>query len=306
MQALLESIRGLITFLLFALNLAVWGTIFLIISVLKLPVWKWRKGRDSVVLLLARIAEIWVKGNNDVIALMLDIDWIIDDRVELRRNGRYLILCNHQTWVDIPIVARQFYRRAAFIRFFLKQELIWVPLAGLACWALEFPFMKRYTPEYLERHPEKRGKDLDTTRRACRRYSTIPVAILNFVEGTRFTREKREDQRSPYRHLLRPRAGGISYVLASLGSQLDAVVDVTITYDLPEVSLWDFLCNRIRCVAIDVRPLDVPPRFLGDAVTEDGVLREEFKGWMSELWERKDRLIGERKQELASRSTVRR
>jgi 1-acyl-sn-glycerol-3-phosphate acyltransferase len=178
----------------------------------------------------------------------------------------------------------------AFIRFFLKQELIWFPILGQACWALEFPFMKRYTPEYLQQHPEKRGEDLATTRRACQRYRHVPVAIANFVEGTRFTADKRDDQDSPYRHLLRPRVGGISYVLASLGDQLDAVIDVTIGYPR-EPTMWAFVTGKVERISVRARRLDVPAEFLTAAITEPGPARDRFRSWMEQRWQEKDALL---------------
>ena len=139
-------------------------------------------------------------GNNRIFDLLLPTKWDIAGIGEdVRPDGHYLIISNHVSWVDIFVLFRAFQGRAPFIRFFLKHQLIWFPIVGQGCWALEFPFMHRHTPEYLEKHPEKRGKDLETTRRACQRYRNFPVAIANFVEGTRFTHAKREQQQSPYR-----------------------------------------------------------------------------------------------------------
>jgi len=201
---------------------------------------------------------------------------------ETEPSGHYLIISNHVSWVDIFVLFRAFHGRAAFIRFFLKQQLIWSPIVGQGCWALEFPFMRRYTPEYLARHPEKRGKDLETTRRACQRYRNFPVAIANFVEGTRFTRAKRDQQQSPYRHLLRPRAGGIGFVFASLGNVLDATYDVTIAYPHDEVTMWQFISGRVERVTVRARRVDPPPA--------DGV-----REWIDQVWREKDWLLDQLK-----------
>ncbi len=61
----------------------------------------------------------------------------------LHQRGWYLVSSNHQSWVDILVLQRIFHGRIPFLKFFLKQELIWVPVIGLAWWALDFPFMKR-------------------------------------------------------------------------------------------------------------------------------------------------------------------
>ena len=150
--------------------------------------------------------------------------------------------------------------------------------------------MRRYSAEYLQRHPEKRGRDLETTRRACRRFRRVPVAILSFVEGTRFTREKQADQESPYKNLLRPRIGGIAFVLASLGDQLEAMIDVTLAYPHGEVTFWEFVTGRIDRIVIRVRQVEVPPEFFTPAATEPGPARDRFKAWVDEGWRQKDAL----------------
>jgi len=243
-------------------------------------------------LALATLGEGWVGMNDRIFDAMLPTKWDIQGIDDLDPRGRYLIISNHLSWIDIFVLQRAFHGRAAFLRFFLKQQLIWFPIVGQACWAMEFPFMRRYSPEYLQRHPEKRGKDLETTRRAAQRYRHIPVSILNFVEGTRFTRDKQADQESPYRHLLRPRIGGIAFILASLGDLLDGVFDVTIVYPNHDVSMWDFVNGSIPQVAVRVRRVEVPPELMTAAVTEPGPERDGLKEWLDALWLEKDRVIG--------------
>src|SRR5512146_3278466 len=147
--------------------------------------------------------------------------------------------------------------------------------------------MRRYSPEYLAKHPEKRGEDLETTKRACKRYSYIPVTIANFLEGTRFSETKAEEQQSPYRHLLRPRYSGIAYVVASLGPQLDAMIDTTIVYPgLPDIQLWDLLSNRLPRIVVKARSVRIPDKFFFAQTIEPGPDREEFKEWVNEIWTR--------------------
>lgn len=283
-------LRGVAIIVLLALNLAVWGVPILLGGVVRLlmPTGELRR---RVVLILAPLAERWMDINHRIFDLFLDTEWDVQGVGEIRRDGRYLIVSNHVSWVDIFAVFRGFLWKSSLIRFFLKRELIWMPIVGQACWALEFPFMRRYTAEELARHPEKRGQDLETTRRACRHYRKIPVAILNYIEGTRFTRDKHEEQQSPYRYLLRPRVGGIAFVLASLGEQLDAMFDVTLAYPGHEVSMWDFITNRVPRITIRVRRLDIPPEFFDAAITEPGPERERFKAWIETLWREKDELL---------------
>jgi 1-acyl-sn-glycerol-3-phosphate acyltransferase len=272
-----------------SLNLAFWATFVLIGGVLKL----FTSGsmRRRVIGALTWLAERWVQVNNAVFDLFLTTEWRMTGLDELRRDRHYLVISNHISWIDIFAVQRAFDRRGPFIRFFLKHVLIWSPFVGQAAWALEFPFMRRYSREYLAKHPEKRGRDLETTRIACRRYRGIPAAILNYVEGTRFTPEKHAEQSSPYRHLLRPRVGGIAFVLASFAEQLDAIYDITVIYPKPDASILDFVTNKLPWVALHARRIEVPPEFCGDAITQPGREREHFKAWVEEVWREKDELI---------------
>lgn len=282
-------IRAAVIILLLPLNLAVWGSAVLAGGLVKLLTFgEWRR---RMILFMGWLGERWVAGNDRIFDLALTTKWDIEGVDGLRRDGHFLIVGNHVSWVDIFAVFRAFRGKVAFLRFFLKRTLIWFPILGQACWAMEFPFMRRYSPEYLERHPEKRGRDLETTRVFCRRYRRIPVAILSFIEGTRFTREKQEEQDSPYRHLLRPRVGGIGFVVAALGDQFDAMYDVTIVYPHPEVTMWEFATNRVPKVVIRARRIEIPQEFFNAPITELGPARESFKRWIEGIWREKDELM---------------
>lgn len=282
-------LRAAAIVVLLVINLLFWGTPVFLGGVIKLLTFG--ELRRRVNRTLPWFGEQWVRFNGRIFDAFLTTSWDLEGFDELRRDGRYLIISNHVSWIDIFALFRAFHGKAPFIRFFLKQVLIWFPVAGQACWALSFPFMRRYSPDYLALHPEKRGRDLETTRRACRLYRHIPVAILNFVEGTRLTRQKQEDQQSPYVYLLRPRVGGVAFVLASLGEQLDAVIDVTLVYPRTDVTMWDFITNRVSRIVIRARRLRIPAEFSTPAATEPGPARERFKTWIDGIWREKDRLI---------------
>jgi 1-acyl-sn-glycerol-3-phosphate acyltransferase len=272
-------LRGAATTFLLLLNLFLWGTPVLLIGLLKLVT----RGdtRRHIILFVVGVAEKWIVANNRIFDLMLPTVWDIDEVATVDPSGRYLIFSNHISWADIFVLQRVFQGRVSFPRFFIKSQLIWFPIMGQIAWLLDFPFMRRYSAEYLERHPEKRGKDLETTRRACARYRHVPVAILNFLEGTRFSEEKRVDQASPYKHLLRPRTGGAAFVLASLGDQLDGIFDVTIAYPGHLTTTWDLVSGRIERIAVRVRRLDIPRDFERDHVKE----------WIESVWREKDALL---------------
>jgi 1-acyl-sn-glycerol-3-phosphate acyltransferase len=271
------------------LNLPFWAILILIGGFFKL--FLAGAPRRRLIMGLSWLAERWIRINDAVFDTFLSTEWRMTGLEELRRDRHYLLISNHVSWIDIFAVQRAFVDRGPFTRFFIKHALIWSPFVGQAAWALEFPFMRRYSREYLEQHPEKRGRDLETTRIACRRYRGIPVSILNYVEGTRFSPEKHAEQSSPYKHLLRPRIGGIAFVLASFSEQLDALYDITVVYPKRGVTILDFVTNRLPWVALHARRIEVPAEFRSDAITQPGPEREHFKAWVEQLWREKDELI---------------
>ena len=159
---------------------------------------------------LNSISHFWIRGNNTALMLTRKITWLVRGTDTLEKNKWYLVISNHQSWTDIVVLQKILYGRVPFIKFFLKKELIWVPVLGMAWWALDFPFMKRYSREFLEKNPHLRGKDIEITKKACAKFRHMPVSVMNFVEGTRFTGEKHNRQNSPYRNLLKPKSAAFS------------------------------------------------------------------------------------------------
>ncbi|MDX1625466.1 MAG: acyltransferase [Wenzhouxiangellaceae bacterium] len=240
---------------------------------------------------LVGIARSWIGFNNWMIDHLTSTRIAVDGDMPDDRDGRWLVIANHRSWVDIPVLQYLFNGyggRLPLMRFFLKSQLIWVPLLGLAWWALDFPFMKRYTKEQVERRPELAGRDLEATRRACRKFRDIPVAIMNFVEGTRFSRAKREAQDSPYEFLLKPRSGGVAFVLEAMEGRLRRIVDVTIVYDRERPTLADLFANRLGTIRVNVRRRTVPDVLLGGDYHGDEAFRRQFREWLDGVWQDKD------------------
>ncbi len=283
-------IRVPLGLLVLATNTVLHCTVLFAFALLKflLPVHALRTGLSRILIL---IAESWIAVNGFTFWLLTKIDWQVEGINDLRYKGWYLVLSNHQSWVDIPVLQKTFNKRIPFLKFFLKQQLIWVPLLGLAWWALDFPFMKRHTKAFLEKHPEFKGKDLETTRIACEKFRHVPVSVMNFVEGTRFNETKRDQQQSPFIHLLRPKAGGVAFVLNAMGDILQSIIDVTIVYPDGRPTFIDMLSGRLRTVRVFVRELPIPHDLLGGDYENDPAYRERFQQWVTGLWREKDAMI---------------
>lgn len=282
-----HSLRGALAALLLALNTLFWCWPLFAVTLLKLLL-PFRFAKGFLGWAPAAIAEAWISCNKLWMRLVRNTRWDVKGLDGLDYQHSYLVTSNHQSWVDILVLQYLLNRRTRLLRFFLKQELIWVPVIGLCWWALDFPFMKRYSKAYLARHPEKQGKDLETTRRTCARFRDNPVGIFNFLEGTRFTPDKHRQQGSPFRYLLKPKAGGVAFVLDAMGEQLDALVNVTLHYPDGNPSFWTLLSGRLRSVVVRIEPLDIPPEFIGKSYDQDAEYRLAFQQWVNQLWEAKD------------------
>lgn len=286
-MSIIAALRIAAGLLLFSVNTVVHVTPLFVVAILKalLPLQAVRRGCNRV---LIAIAESWIGVNTAMIRSLTHTRIVLHSDVSLSYTGHYLVLANHQSWVDIPVLQAVFNRQIPFIRFFLKSQLIWVPLLGLAWWALDFPFMKRYSREKLAKHPELAGRDIESTRRACRKFRGIPIAVLIFAEGTRFTVAKHAAQQSRYRHLLKPKAGGVAFVLEAMGDALHRILDVTIRYPHGKPTFADLFANRIPEVHVYVRERAIPMEVVEGDYENDPAARNAAQTWINAVWTEKD------------------
>lgn len=291
-------LTGILTTTLLLLNTVVLICPLLVFALLKLVLPG--RGRDYASWAVMWVAETWSEIDKAIFALCIPTQWDIRGVENLRKDTSYLAVSNHQTWVDIPALIESLNRRTPFFKFFLKKELIWVPLLGLAWWGLDYPFMKRYSKAFLEKHPELKGKDLEITKAACELFKRQPVTVVNYLEGTRFTEAKRQEQQSPYRYLLKPKAGGVAFVLAALGEQLDALLDVTIVYPGNKApGFWDLLNGSISRVIIDIQVRELDPALWAGDYENDPEFRQMVQAWVNQLWVAKDQRIEQLRQEMS-------
>ncbi|TAH13213.1 MAG: acyltransferase [Curvibacter sp.] len=278
---------GLLAFCLLFLNIVFWVPLLLAFAAIKL-VLPFKPVRVAIDPVLLFIAESWISTNSSWMRLTQSTEWDVQGIEGLDTKSWTMVSSNHQSWVDIFVLQHLFNQRIPLLKFFLKQQLIWVPFMGLAWWALEFPFMRRHSEAYLKKHPEMRAKDQETTRKACEKFSLIPTSVMNFLEGTRFTTAKHAKQQSPYQHLLKPKAGGLALALQAMGDKFQSVLDVTIYYPEGVPTFWSFLCGKVHRVVVRIRPVQVPKALLGGDYGQDPTFRAAFSDWVAELWRFKD------------------
>ena len=281
-----STLKGSLAALLLAANTLVFAAAMMPFALVKLvaPFKPVRRVMDRV---LNALAAAWVHINGAWMAAVGHTRWDVRGIAGLRPRGWYLVSSNHASWVDILVLQRILAGHIPFLKFFLKQELIWVPVIGLAWWALDFPFLKR------GRGGASGQVDIETTRRACERFKLIPTSVINFVEGTRFTRAKHAAQHSPYEFLLKPKAGGMAIALTTMGSRFDALVDITLFYPGGTPTFWDLLCGRVHDVVARVQARPIPAELIDPAAQSSPQFRAHVQRWLNAMWEEKDRLLGE-------------
>ncbi|MFD2165683.1 acyltransferase [Thalassotalea euphylliae] len=290
-------ILGFLSMLCYTINTLFWVIPVVLSSFLKalIPLNGWQKVTSY---LLDQMASNWVACNTFIQNLFTKVDYKVTGLDKLAKKDWYLVVSNHQSWVDILVLQRLLHGKIPFLKFFLKKELIYVPVLGIAWWALDFPFMKRYSQAFLKKNPHLIGKDIETTRKACEKFKHKPVSVMNFIEGTRYTQQKHDKQKAPFKRLLRPKAGGIAFVLDAMGEHLQKIVNVTIYYPEGIPTFADFISGRVKEIDVNIELLDIDERISGDYFN-DKAFKQSFQGWINELWQSKDatleQMVTERK-----------
>jgi 1-acyl-sn-glycerol-3-phosphate acyltransferase len=287
-----KTLRGVASSLMLSINTLFWCIIIFFFALLKwlLP---FKPVRIHIDYILNGVAANWISCNSGWMRLTQKTRWDIKGLDGLRYKNWYLVNTNHQSWVDIFVLQHLLNRKIPLLKFLIKRQLIYVPVIGLAWWALDFPFMRRHSREYLDKHPNMRGKDLETTRKACEKFARIPTSVMNFPEGTRFTQTKHDEQKSPYRFLLKPKAGGLALSLETMGHKFQSLLDVTIVYPDGAPGFWDFLCGMVNRITVRIQHRRIPNEFIGGDYENNAKFREAFQQWLYQLWLEKDERIGQ-------------
>ena len=289
MNNLVENFKGVICFLILLTNTLVLATLMIPLGIIKflIPI---KSLRISFTKMIIKIGEIWISVNSIWVLKILNPKIQIKGFESLNKNEWYLTTSNHQSWADIFMVQMLTNRKIPMLKFFMKHVLIYVPVIGICWWALDMPFLKRYTKEQIKKNPKLKGRDFKEMRKSLNHYSLHPVSVFSYAEGTRFTHKKHAAQESPYKNLLKPKEGGMALALSVIPS-IKFLIDITIIYESPKRSFWDYLCGRLKNIKIFVKKIEIPKEFLNEKLAEDDRLRSNFKAWLNNIWKDKDDLI---------------
>ena len=285
----MSALIGVTAFIFVLLNTLFWCIFLLSFAVLKLllPIESWKIFFTKLIIF---IGECWIFCNKAWINLLHKPKWKVNGFQKLDSKNWYLVTANHQSWADIFVLQSITNRNIPMLKFFMKDVLKWVPIIGLAWWALDMPFLKRYTKDQLEKNPKLRGRDIEQMKKSFGRYSRYPVSIFSFAEGTRFTEDKKLKQKSPYQKLLLPKTGGIALALSTM-PYIKSFINFTIKYDSEHRTFWKFLCGKMNDVTVEVEIIEIPESFFGNDYLNDESFRQEIKGWLNQIWLNKDKLL---------------
>ncbi len=284
----MSFINGILAALGYLVNTLFWAMPIFLLAIVKLiPL---RPLQQLLSYMIDGCAGGWIKINTINQRLFSRTKINVSNFPSLSTKQWYMVISNHQSWVDILVLQRVLDGRVPFLKFFLKQQLIFVPIIGLVWWALDFPFMKRYSKALLAKKPHLKGKDVQATQKSCVKFQLKPVSVVNFVEGTRFTSQKSKQQGSPYSSLLKPKAGGLAFALNAMSGRLNQLVDVTISYPHGVPSFWDFIAGKVSQINVDINVEKVPENLLGD-YENDGEYKQAFQHWLNTKWENKQSII---------------
>jgi 1-acyl-sn-glycerol-3-phosphate acyltransferase len=281
---------GVIAAILYVLSITLWVALLFFAGILRfiLPNKRWR---NFLTYVMNQMPAYWADTNHAIQWLTTKIEWDVKGLDGLNYNDWYLIMSNHQSYADILILQNICKHKIPMPKFFMKKELLWsLPIASWACWLLDFPFMYRHGKAALAKNPALKGQDVATTKKACEKFKELPTTVINFVEGTRFTAKKQQQQQSPYQYLLRPKAGGIAFALATLGEQFHKIINVTIIYPTANINAWDFICGKAKKIIVRAEVLPITPALMGDYENSRD-FRVQFQSWLNQLWQQKDELI---------------
>jgi len=285
----MKPLIGVASFFCLTINMIFWSSLLFLTGIIRLvvPTNNWKKLWTSVTIF---IGETCISFNNAWIKVLLRPTISIIGMENLKKEHWYIATSNHQSWGDIFILQKITNRKVPLLRFFMKDVLKWIPIVSIVGWALDMPFLKRYSKEQIDKNPSLRGKDLEQMKKAFKRLGTNPGTVFSFAEGTRFTKQKHEDQNSPYKNLLKPKAGGIGVALSTM-PYISTLIDIGISYDSDSKSFWSFLCGEMSDIKIKVRSIDIPEDLLNKDYAKDRQFRDDLKNWLNQIWGEKDRFL---------------
>ena len=239
-----------------------------------------------------KIGDLTVYGLKLIMLLMHGNNIQVINNEKYDMNKWYMAMSNHQSWADIFVLLTVANKKIPLLKFFMKKELWWIPFVFLANKTLNMPFVNRHSKKAIEKNPSLRTKDYENTLKSCKRFLRAPSTIFSYAEGTRFTSEKHKAQNSKYKNLLQPKIGGMATALSAM-PEIDTLINFSVVYKSKKRSAWSFLNGEMKDVKVFIKSYKIPENLKNRNYGSDHLYREEFKEWIEEIWDEKDRKIDE-------------
>jgi 1-acyl-sn-glycerol-3-phosphate acyltransferase len=200
---------------------------------------------------------------------ILGIELVIKGKTNTHQSP--VVMCNHQSWFDIPLVQHVITGNGPIIKFLVKREIVWIPVIGWICLVLNFPRLRR------GKNNGTGESDFSIIRKASKGHGNDSGALLIFPEGTRFSEAKKVKQKTLYHHLLKPKAGGLRMIKQHASADTN-LVDITINYHQKNVHIWN-------CLRADPAKITI--------TIEHYNLKEidDIETWLNNRWLEKDKLL---------------
>lgn len=246
-----------------------------------------------------QIYHLWVGNNQMLLKLTNRIKWDIQGLNEAPSvKGSCIIISNHVSWTDIVMLGCIYGKKIPLTKFFLKQSLIYIPILGQVCYSLGMPFLRRYSRTEILKNPKLMTRDINATRKACNILLEHPSTLVNFVEGTRYTPQKAREQKSPHHHLMPPKAASLAIALGIIGKDIECLFNTTLLY--PEnsgkgnvfIAMLSGRLTRVIARIEVIKPEQIKEELIGDYLN-DKQFKRQFTVFLRNLWQEKDRMIGQ-------------
>lgn len=207
------------------------------------------------------------------------------DTLPPRENA--IVIVNHQDMSDIFLVMMLALtkERLGDLKFFVKDVLKYVPGVGWGMLFLDCIFVKRNWEADKDKISEVFSKF---------QAEKIPIWLVSYVEGTRFSKAKmlrsqgyaNEHSLPILSHVLLPRTKGFVASVQGLHGHVTAIYDLTIAHAGGVPSLWDIITGRVREFHMRIKRYEI------DTLPEDpGALT----AWLMERFVEKDAWLSEHK-----------
>jgi 1-acyl-sn-glycerol-3-phosphate acyltransferase len=287
MTWLIKQLKGLITVTIIALVLTLGVIVLTIVNIPRLiPLQSIKKNIGK---LSNEIGSLIVATLKLSIKVIHRPKWEFELPENLETSNWYIGMSNHLSWGDIFILLFAGHRKVPLLKFFMKDELKWIPILYLVHKTVDMPFLKRHSMKNVKKNPELRTLDMIAAQKAAKRFARNPSVAFSFAEGTRYTPQKHATQRSPYFQLLKPKIGALNIALSGM-PEVTHLLDFTIIYKTNKTSAWNFVCGDMNDVQVIVQKHQLPKEIL-ERNSSDVDYKNIFQSFINDKWLEKSKML---------------